>query len=68
MLEGLSKVVHDTKDLGIFHFLFSFSLILSCMVPNTKLLISWKLLNTDVCFQLHQEALFNTLILTINRL
>ena len=35
--------------------------------PDTKLLISWELLNVIVCFNDHHEALFNLLLLAINR-
>ena len=34
---------------------------------DTKLPISWKLLNVIVCFNDHHEALFNALLLAINR-
>ena len=36
-------------------------------LPDTKLLISWELLNVIICFNDHHEALFNTLLLAINR-
>jgi len=35
--------------------------------PDTKLLISWKLLDVIICFNDHHEALFNALLLAINR-
>ena len=36
-------------------------------LPNTKSLISQKLLNVIICFNDHYEALFNALLLAINR-
>jgi len=35
--------------------------------PDTKLLISWELLNVIVCFNNYREALFNALLSAINR-
>ena len=35
--------------------------------PDTKSPISWELLNIIVCFNDHHKALFNALLLAINR-
>ena len=35
--------------------------------PDTKLLISWELLNVIACFNNYREALFNALLSAINR-
>jgi len=37
-------------------------------LPNTKLLISQELFDIIICFNDHCEALFNALLLAINRL